>query len=268
MLLWRVGLDVRAEAEARLRRELAPAEIEAAERFVSRQARSRYVVARGTLRVLLGSLLGERPGSIPIELGASGKPRLAGSAPRLGFNVSHSDDLALICIAEGVEVGVDLEAVRPVPDAVAIARRRFIPAEARFVEEEERTDVDRRFLLCWTRREALAKATGAGLSFDLRSLAVPFVEPSGIVSLEVHGNERAQHWLISEVPLGEEHVAAVAVPAAALGEGGDPTPSPARAPNGFQLAHCTEIDLPPPIAKAMGSMTRERRDRSPARTPN
>ena len=161
----------------------------------------------------LGGVLGELPRSIAIEEGVSAKPRLADAGHRLGFNVAHSGELALICIAEGTEVGVDLERLRPVPDAVAIARRRFAPEEARFVEEGEPAGVDRRFLTCWTRKEALAKAVGAGLSFDLRSFAVPLDEPSGITEIAGPGEEPAQRWLVQDVPLGDEHVAALALPA-------------------------------------------------------
>ncbi len=215
MHLWRVELDVGAEAEAQLLEELAADEVARAEGFGSARARRRFVVARGTLRMLLGDLLDEHPGSIPIEVGPNGKPRLSGTERGLHFNVSHSGDLALVCITEGAEVGVDIEEVRPIPDAVEIARRRFAPAEAHFVEEGEAADVDRRFLTCWTRKEALAKALGAGLSFDLRSFAVPLDEPRGIISLDGFGREPTQRWLISDVPIGDEHLAALALPASA-----------------------------------------------------
>jgi 4'-phosphopantetheinyl transferase len=213
--LWRVELDVGTETETQLLEELRADELARAEEFGSARARRRFVVARGTLRVLLGDLLGEAPQSIAIEEGASGKPRLADAGHRLGFNVSHSGDLALICIAEGVEVGVDLEYLRPIPDAVAIARRRFAPEEARFVEKGGPADAGRRFLTCWTRKEALAKALGAGLSFDLRSFSVPLEEPSGVVSLDPPGEEQTQRWSISDVPMGSEYVAALALPASA-----------------------------------------------------
>jgi 4'-phosphopantetheinyl transferase len=182
--LWRVELDVGGEAEAGLREQLSPDEVARAERFAKPRDRSRFVVARGTLRALLGSFLDERPGAVPLEEGPSGKPRLADSEHGLHFNVSHSGDLALICIAECGEVGVDLEAVRPVPSAVPIARRYFTPEEASFVEgrrpdgDDGAAGVDRRFLFCWTRKEALAKAVGAGLSLDLRGFAVP-LDPEG-----------------------------------------------------------------------------------------
>ena len=222
--LWWVELDVEADVEARFREALAPDEAARAEGFASAQARRRFVVARGTLRVLLGDLLDEPPRSIAIEEGASGKPLLVDAGHRLGFNVSHSGDLALICIAEGTEVGVDLESLRPVPDAVEIARRRFAPAEARFVEEAGPGDVDFRFLTCWTRKEALVKAVGAGLSFDL-SFTVPLAEPRGVVSLDGAGWGPEQSWMVFDVPMGAEHVAALALPASAGAELGEAAPT-------------------------------------------
>jgi 4'-phosphopantetheinyl transferase len=226
--LWRVDLDVGAEAEAGLREQLSPDEVARAERFAKPRDRSRFVVARGTLRALLGSLLDERPGAVALEAGASGKPRLAGSEHGLSFNVSHSGDLALICVA-GCEVGVDLEAVRPVPSAVPIAWRYFAPEEAKFVEgggaagDDEPAGVDRRFLLCWTRKEALAKAVGAGLSLDLRGFAVPLDPAGGIVALENPDGGPAERWRVLDVPLDSEHVGALALPAS------------------------VEMDVPPPI---------------------
>jgi 4'-phosphopantetheinyl transferase len=231
--LWRVALDVDAAEEARHREGLAADELARAEGFSGEAARRRYVAARGALRALLGELLGEPPGSVRIEAGPSGKPRLAGSG-RTGihFNVSHSGDLALICVADR-EVGVDLESVRPVPDAVAIARRRFAPEEASFVEQAnagasggQRSEVDRRFLLCWTRKEALVKALGAGLDFDLRSFTVPLEPAGGVVELGARSGGEPQRWLLTDVPLGDAHVGALAIPAPATDGGVDSTASP------------------------------------------
>lgn len=242
MRLWRVELDVEADAEERLRGELAPDEIDRAKELAGAQARRRFVVARGTLRVLLGDLLGAPPRSIPIETGPGGKPRLARTERQLHFNVSHSGDLALICIADGFEVGVDIERLRLVPDALAIARRRFTPAEARFVEEGDASDVDRRFLLCWTRKEALAKATGAGLSFNLRSFTVPLEEPGGIVPLAGPDDKREQRWSVLDVPMGPEHVAALALPASVLSNG---EAIPKSTHSAVEMDHCQEIDVQP-----------------------
>lgn len=197
--VWRVELDVGAEDEARLRRVLTGDELARAESFSRPAARQRYVVARGTLRRQLGDLLRQSPESVPIVDGPTGKPRLAGENPGLHFNLSHSGTLALIAIADR-EVGVDLEAIRPVPFALAIARRLFSPAEARFIEAGGEDEIDRRFLICWTRKEALVKAAGTGLGSA----------PS------------TRDWRIVVVPVGEEHVAALALREGPIAKDGVP----------------------------------------------
>jgi len=219
--LWRVDLDTGVEDEAELIGTLSADELARAERLARPEARRRFVVARGMLRRLLGEALGESPESISIAEDVLGKPRLAGGERRLGFNVSHCGDLALICISAGGEVGVDLEALRPVPSAVEIARRRFSAAEARYVEQGRRTssdngrpsEVDRRFLRCWTRKEAIVKAIGAGLDFDLRGFSVPLGATGGIVELDDSEGGEPQGWLLVDVPLGPGHVGALALTA-------------------------------------------------------
>ena len=47
------------------------------------------------------------PSDVELAAGPHGKPELPGSALR--FNLSHSGDRALIALADGVEVGVDVE---------------------------------------------------------------------------------------------------------------------------------------------------------------
>src|SRR5204862_277059 len=87
----------------------------------------RFVVARARLRQLLGERLGVSPASVDLARGAHGKPALArqGRDSDLRFNLSRSRDLAVYAFASGREVGIDVEAVRPMPDADAIVARWF-----------------------------------------------------------------------------------------------------------------------------------------------
>jgi len=80
---------------------------------------------------LLGARLGARPESVELAYGPQGKPALA---PRfaesdLRFNVSHCDDVAAYVFVFGREIGVDIEAVRPVGDADDLAARFFSDGE-------------------------------------------------------------------------------------------------------------------------------------------
>ena len=95
--VWRTSLD-RAEDELlHLRGYLCPSELARSDRFIRPELRSRFTVARGTLRLLLAGYLGVQPEGIEFEVDDHGKPYIAGAASPL-FNISHSADHALFCL--------------------------------------------------------------------------------------------------------------------------------------------------------------------------
>lgn len=69
------------------------------------------VASRPALREILGRYLGLPADELRFETGRHGKPRLAGPAGELAFNLSHSSALALVAVARR-EVGVDVERIR------------------------------------------------------------------------------------------------------------------------------------------------------------
>jgi 4'-phosphopantetheinyl transferase len=163
-----------AELEA-LGALLSPDERERAARFAFAELRARFVVGRATLRRLLGAELQRPPGSLRFEYGPEGKPALL-DAGDLRFNLAHSGELALYAIARGRAVGVDVERVRELRDADAVARRFFAPAEAEALRELPAERRPLAFFTCWTRKEAYVKARGGGLGLGLDSFQVG-VEP-------------------------------------------------------------------------------------------
>jgi 4'-phosphopantetheinyl transferase len=125
----------------------------------------RRAAARRALREILAGYLGGTAAGVALAVGERGKPRLADPGAPLSFNLSHSDGLALVAVASvGVEVGIDVERLRPRRDLVRLAAR-WLPAEdaaaVAAASEGEREPV---FYAAWTRFEARAKCTGAGLS--------------------------------------------------------------------------------------------------------
>jgi phosphopantetheinyl transferase len=78
--------------------------------------------------------------------------------------VSHSGDLAAVAASRAGPVGIDVEAVRPLRHALALAGRYFEPAAAARVERATGPERDVTFLQHWTRLEAAAKATGRGIA--------------------------------------------------------------------------------------------------------
>ena len=75
-------------------------------------------------------------------------------ATDIRFNVSHSQDLALLAVTRSREIGVDVEYVRPEVEIESLAERFFSPQERtdiRSLSEDARVAA---FFHCWTCKEA------------------------------------------------------------------------------------------------------------------
>src|SRR5262249_38435202 len=95
-----------------LRQLLSPQERARADRFRFEKDRNAFTIARGLLRIILGSYLQTTPSAIEFTYGSRGKPSVVSARP-IQFNLSHSGDLAVYAITEGYEVGADVEYIRP-----------------------------------------------------------------------------------------------------------------------------------------------------------
>ena len=125
-------LDLPSPSVAGFERVLAPEERARAQRLAAGRDRSRWIAARGLLRVVLGAQLGQAPSAIRLSRGARGKPRSRGPPDSgLTFNLSHSGGRALIALARGREVGVDLKRVHTDLEFESIADVVFAAPERR-----------------------------------------------------------------------------------------------------------------------------------------
>lgn len=162
--LWAAALPLAREDLAHCETLLASDERARAAIPPLEDERSRFVAVRGMLRHLLGGYVGVAPSTIAFEYGEQGKPALVGHEHRaIRFNVSHAGEVALLAFALDREVGVDVERVREVPRADRIAARVFAPEAAqrwRALPDQQRTE---RFMVEWTRLEALSKLSGEGV---------------------------------------------------------------------------------------------------------
>lgn len=187
--VWAVPLDVE-EAALKLFAELLSAdERQRAERFHFDHIRRRFIASHGALRQLLGHYLGIEPADVAFATDDGGKPRIANPTGAnatcdLRCNLSHSGEVALVAIASGVEVGVDVEQVRVVNNIERLARRYFHAAEADEVLAAEGDQRNSLFMRCWTAKEAVVKAYGSGIGAGLNLFHVPLEETfSGFVDL-------------------------------------------------------------------------------------
>jgi 4'-phosphopantetheinyl transferase len=212
--VWSVRLDPPAGQVERLGRCLSSDEWERANRFRFEKHRRQYVVGRGALRTLLASYLGTRPELVRFTYGPRGKPFLAPplDAGGLHFNLSNSDELALVGFVLGREIGVDVEYLRKMPDCEQISERFFSESERTVLRSIPFPAKEEAFFNCWTRKEAYLKAVGEGLAAPLDSFDVTLAldEPPRMLTLEGDAG-RAARWFFHHLRPAPDYVGAIAI---------------------------------------------------------
>jgi 4'-phosphopantetheinyl transferase len=205
--VWRAGLAVEDSALAPLRALLDDYEQTRADRFKFDRHRRRFVVGRAVLRRLLGLYLDADPAGFEFEYSGHGKPSLPGG--EIAFNMSNSHELALFAFTLARRVGVDVEHLRPMPDALKLAARFFAAAETDALRAAPADQTERVFFRTWTRKEAVLKASGEGLARPLNSFDVS--RAAGPLDVAVpDGHGALTHWRLFDLSPGADYCGALA----------------------------------------------------------
>ena len=148
---------------------------------------------RESLLVLLGRYAGLPPGQVRLNSGPFGKPALEPPAggKDIQFNLSHSGRVALIALAAGRRVGVDVEEIRGDVRMDVLAQDFFSAQERESLRGLEGEAKTRMFYAAWTRREAAIKAFG------------------GSVTQPAPGAPAESQWHREDMLVGEGYVAAL-----------------------------------------------------------
>jgi 4'-phosphopantetheinyl transferase len=183
-------------------------------RFFRPTDRHRFVLAHAALRLFLSRCLDIHPTTVRYENGAHGKPRLGPGLPSLDFNLSHSGELAVLAVARDRSIGVDVEQVRDVPDSLSIAVTHFSATERQVLQSLPPGEQRAAFFRCWTRKEAVIKAVGEGLSRALDSFDVDLAPGSLSALTRFDGRPGEESGLsLRDIPAPPGHAAAGAVAA-------------------------------------------------------
>ena len=211
--VWLVDLDMKLDREVRFDRLLSVEERDRASRFIFAKDTARYVLCRAVLRLGLGWYLGVLPEEVALTTGYRGKPRLSKDSS-LHFNVTHSEDLALIAFTTIGEVGIDAEALCRDVEALEIASAHFTQEEAqRIAAAGSPYEQAGRFLRYWTRKEAVLKAAGCGIGDGLDAFDVS-KENANLVRLKDSLHESPERlWMVRDLDGIEGFAAAIAAPA-------------------------------------------------------
>jgi 4'-phosphopantetheinyl transferase len=210
--LWSASLEPPAPLRAHLEGYLSIDERERAARFVFPRDRNRFIAGRAFLRLLLAQYTATDAASLRFRYGPHGKPALADDRSEVVFNLAHTGSLAVCALARGHDLGVDVERVRPIPDADGIARSFFSPRETAELASLPEPARFRAFFDAWTRKEAFLKALGDGLARPLDSFDVTLKPGDTPRLLRTLGDpEEADRFSLHSLEPEEGYVAAIAV---------------------------------------------------------
>ncbi|WP_386082540.1 4'-phosphopantetheinyl transferase family protein [Vreelandella sp. F11] len=161
--VWRLALDLNAPVADDDDRLLSRAEWQRAQRLRHHADVVRAVATRAALRRLLSAHTGIAPEKLVFTQSAYGKPALE-NAGGPAFNVSHSGHVALIALAPGGAVGVDIERCR--------SEAELAPLQGLVLSPSEQLDHALPFMERWVVKEAVLKALGLGIADHLRALSI------------------------------------------------------------------------------------------------
>ena len=210
--IWRANLNIPLPDVQSLQHTLSPDELVRTNRFHFERHRNHFIVARGTLRTLLGHYLNTSPAQLHFRYNAYGKPSLESPHTPLHFNISHSHEIALFAFAQHRELGVDVEYMDKDIDYNELAQHTFSRYEAAIVTALSSDAKRQGFFNCWTRKEAYIKARGMGVSLDLTSFDVS-LKPGDAAAL-LHNREDAMEvtrWRFEALHVGDGYAGAIAV---------------------------------------------------------
>jgi len=186
-------------------------------RFRRDEDRARYLVAHALARLVLAGHLG----APAAELGFSaacrhcggtdhGKRRLR-AAGGIEFSLSHSGGRVVLAVARDAALGVDVERLNARRDVAALIPAVLSAAEQHALAALPAAENALAVLRCWTRKEALLKATGDGLAVAPATITVTPPDASPALVAWAAAPPLAAEAHLFDLNPGPGHVASLAV---------------------------------------------------------
>lgn len=177
-----------------------------------------YAGSRAAARRILGRYLTTAPIKLKLDRAScpacgrasAGRPVVHSPGDPLWFSMSRSGPHWLLALSRHL-LGVDIECWRPV-DIEALEPLALSEPERKTITDHDKADRLDLFFRCWTRKEAVFKAAGAGRFADLTTVDVK-PEVGGEVVVECDGRSGTKEWKIKSLNVGNGQYAAVASPA-------------------------------------------------------
>jgi 4'-phosphopantetheinyl transferase len=184
-----------------------------AAQFAFEPDRARFIQAHGVVRQILADYANADAATLMFARNRHGKPHLAPPAngPALQFSVSHSGEYCMLAVRLDQPVGIDVEQVRDLPQALDIAQGYFTSAESGALAALQGANRLDAFFALWTHKEATVKGLGVGLAANLGRVEFDLDPVAGPRLVAWDGDRSiARQWSVWRVDPVPGYVAAVA----------------------------------------------------------
>ena len=152
-------------------------------RFMFDRDKRDFAVAHALVRRVLSRYSTIAPRDWRFDASPNQKPQVAADQagePPLLFSLSHTHGVVACAVSRGLDVGIDVESIDRIVDAMEVARRFFSPSEVAMLDACAEGERATRFVELWTLKEAYVKAIGRGLIVPLDQFRFSFDEVGSI----------------------------------------------------------------------------------------
>jgi 4'-phosphopantetheinyl transferase len=211
--VWTAHLVDERRATADLLPILSREERAQAAQFSFERDRMHFIQAHGIVRQILSNYLDADAATLIFARTHHGKPNLTRRAngPHLEFSVSRSSNCCMLAVQLDHSIGIDVEKVRDLPQAIDIVQSYFTPAESKALSALRGAARRDAFFALWTHKEATVKGLGISLAAHLGRIEFDLDPIGGLRLVAWNGDQSvAQKWSIVRLDPAPGHVAAVA----------------------------------------------------------
>ena len=143
-------------------------------KYKHKEAQHTALITRSLCRLVLSHYTNCSPAALEFVRNSQGKPALVNNNNDIRFNLSHNNQLIIMAVCAGDEVGCDIEDPLRKVNIATITKRYFAAQEHKQLSELTGVEQQQQFFRCWTLKEAFVKATGVGISLGLDTFYFSF----------------------------------------------------------------------------------------------
>jgi len=184
-------------------------EQEQAKKYYDKVLANHYIISHGILRSILGYYVDQSPSSLELINNTHGKPSLKNS--NIEFNMSHSRNMVCYVIAFNNKIGVDIEFYNTTIDIMEMLELVFTKKEIELIKSLDIDEQYKTFYKSWTKKEALIKAVGRGLSYPINTIEVIKLLPGQNLLLTDGNDELQQEWYSYELEAPKGYFGAIGI---------------------------------------------------------